>query len=142
MIIRIKLFLLLSLPFLAACSKDKEQQPVYIPNVIVNQQINLTNQQYVALRQDRGFVYLPAGVRGIIVIRQNENSYLAFEQNCTYQPSDSCATVKVDQSSLFMTDPCCGSRFDFEGAVISGPAAYPLKRYATSLSGNMLYISN
>src|SRR4051812_6741648 len=100
MIIRLKLFLPFLILFLAACSKDKE--PVdYIPYAYVNQQLNLTNIQYAALRQDRGHVYLPAGVRGIIVVRKSATQYLAFERNCTYQPSDSCATVEVDASNLF-----------------------------------------
>ncbi|KAA9325039.1 QcrA and Rieske domain-containing protein [Adhaeribacter soli] len=142
MITRVKTFLLLLVPFLAACSKDSEQRPQYLPEVIVNEQINLTNQQYNSLQRDYGFVSIPGGIRGIIIVRHSANRYLAFERNCTYQPYDSCATVKVDQSSLFLSDPCCGSRFDFEGGIISGPAAYPLKQYATSLSGNMLYISN
>ncbi len=127
--------------FLLACS-DKNERVDYIPNVHVNEQINLTNIQYTALRQDRGFVYLSGGVRGIIIIRQSSNRYLAFEQNCTYQPFDSCATVKVDASSLFLQDDCCGSQFDFTGAVIAGPARFPLKQYSTSLSGNLLYITN
>lgn len=141
MITRVKLFLLFLIPFAFACSKDKERVD-YIPDVYVSQQLNLTNQQYVALRQDRGFVYLPGGVRGIILVRQSANRYLAFERNCTYQPSDTCGRVQVDASNLFLSDPCCGSKFDFEGAVIAGPAAYPLKQYATSLSGNLLYITN
>jgi Rieske Fe-S protein len=142
MITRLRLFLFLTLPFLAGCSDDDDAQRPYIPDVYVNQQLNLTNIQYSPLRQDRGFVYLNAGARGIIVVRQSATRYLAFEQTCTYQSIDTCAVVKVDNSRLFMKDKCCGSQFDFEGAVISGPAAFPLKQYQTALSGNMLHITN
>ena len=55
-----RLFIAFTLPFLAACSDDN-QQADYIPYVHINEQINLTNIQYSALRQDRGFVYLNAG---------------------------------------------------------------------------------
>ena len=136
-----RLFIAFTLAFLAACSDDN-QQANYIPYVHVNEQINLTNIQYTALRQDRGFVYLNSGLKGIIVIRKSSNSYLAFERNCPYQPYDSCAIVKVDASTLFLQDDCCGSQFDFDGGVIAGPANLPLKQYATSLNGNLLYISN
>src|SRR5688572_3870580 len=141
MIILRRLFLAFTLAFLAACSDDN-QQTDYIPYVSVNEQINLTNIQYSALRQDRGFVYLNSGLRGIIIVRKSSNRYLAFERNCPYQPYDTCATVKVDASSLFLQDDCCGSQFDFDGGVIAGPANLPLKQYATSLNGNLLYISN
>jgi hypothetical protein len=142
MITRLRLFLLCTLPFLAGCADDDKEPRPYIRDVYVSQQLNLTNVQYAPLRQDRGFVYLNAGARGIIVVRQNANRYLAFEQTCTYQSTDTCAVVKVDDSNLFMKDKCCGSQFDFEGAVISGPARFPLKQYQTALSGNTLIISN
>lgn len=137
----LKLLLVLALAFCGACSSDRDRVD-YIPYVYVNEQLNLTNVQYAALRQDRGFVYLNAGRRGIAVIRQSSNRYLAFERNCPFQPYDTCATVKVDASGLFLQDDCCGSQFDFTGAVISGPANLPLKQYATALSGNLLHISN
>lgn len=136
-----RLFLAFTIAFLAACSNDNRKVD-YIPYVSVNEQINLTNIQYSALRQDRGFVYLNSGLRGIIVIRKSSNSYLAFERNCPYQPADSCARVKIDASTLFLQDDCCGSQFDFDGNVIAGPANLPLKQYATVLNGNLLYISN
>ncbi|HSI91122.1 MAG TPA: hypothetical protein VK927_08395 [Adhaeribacter sp.] len=131
----------LALLLLTGCGNDNKRVD-YIPYVYVNQTLNLTNVQYAPLRQDRGYIYLNGGLRGIIVVRQSANQYLAFERNCTFQPYDSCATVKVDASSLFMQDPCCGSQFDLQGDVSGGPAIYPLKQYATSLSGNMLYITN
>ena len=53
MIIRLRLFLLFTLSFLAACSKDDDARRPYIPEVPVNEQLNLTNSQYTALRQDR-----------------------------------------------------------------------------------------
>jgi hypothetical protein len=143
MTIRLKvLFTALYLPFLAGCSDDEPREAV-IPNVYVSEQLNLTNIQYAPLRQDRGFVLIPGGVRGIIVFRESATRYLAFERNCPYQPFDTCATVSPDASNLFFADPCCGSKFDFQGTVIAGPAKYPLKKYTTNLaSGNLLYITN
>lgn len=139
MIIR-KVLLSLALGLLLGCGKDTPAPA--IPYVVVNEQINLTNIQYNALRQDNGYVYLNAGVRGIIVIRRGPNHYVALERNCTYQPADACATVEMDASGLFLIDPCCQSQFDLSGQVLARPATYPLRRYATATSGNFLYISN
>jgi nitrite reductase/ring-hydroxylating ferredoxin subunit len=136
------LFAAFTLAFCGACSKDKLREDT-IPNIYVSEQLNLTNFENRALRQDRGYVYIPGGVRGIVVFRESATRYLAFERNCPYKPFDTCATVEVDASNLFFIDPCCNSKFDFTGAVIAGPAVYPLKQYATNLtSGNILYISN
>ena len=136
----IKRLLLLLLVATFSCDKDSPRPE--IPYVIVNEQINLTNIQYNRLRQVNGYVYINGGVRGILIIRQNTNRYLAIERNCTYDPKAECATVEVDNSGLFLIDPCCNSQFDLSGQVTGGPAAYPLLQYATALNGNFLYITN
>lgn len=131
----------LVLVFFSACG-EKIDAPL-IPDVLVNEQINLTNIQYNALRRDNGYVYLSnSGVKGIILMHKTGDTYLAFERNCPYQPYDACALVSVDASGFFMEDTCCQSVFDLNGYVTGGPSPYPLKQYATSLSGNLLYINN
>ena len=123
-----------------ACGETTED-PV-MPNAIVNEQINITNIQYNDLRRDNGFIYLKGGLKGIILFHKTGNTYAAFERNCPYQPFDDCALVSVDKSGFFMSDSCCKSVFDLNGYVTGGPSRYPLKQYATSLSGNLLYITN
>ncbi|MGV3502336.1 MAG: Rieske (2Fe-2S) protein [Adhaeribacter sp.] len=130
----------LGLALLAACGRDTPAPAM--PYVTVNEQINLTNIQYNALRQENGFVYLNAGLRGIILIRRGPNRYVALERTCTYQPANTCARVEVDGSGLFLIDPCCQSQFDLSGQVLARPATYPLRHYATATSGNFLYITN
>lgn len=125
---------------LVSCSDDAPIPD--IPNVPVNEQIPVNSLQFPELRQDGGFVYLNAGYKGILLIRQNSSTYLAFERACPYHATDPCAIVEVDDSNLFITDDCCGSQFNFSGQVTSGPAAYGLKQYATALSGSILYITN
>jgi hypothetical protein len=113
-----------------------------IPQVIVNETINLNNYQYQALGVVGGFVYIGGGVRGIIIYRQSASNYLAIERNCTFQPMDACADVSVDQSTLFLIDSCCNSTFDFNGFPTGGPASLPLRQYKTILNGNYLTITN
>ena len=133
----------------AACGSKNTDQPA-IPYAPVNLSINLTNQQYVGLRFDNGAVSFPVtgpagngGVKGVIVVRQSANLYLAFERNCPYQPYDACALVSLDRSSrLFMRDSCCNSQFDLRGQITGGPSPRPLKQYSISMQGNMLSITN
>ena len=133
----------------AGCGAKNDDQPL-IPYAPVNLSLNLTNQQYTALRFDNGAVALPAkgpagdgGVRGVIVVRQNAGVYLAFERNCPYRPYDACALVNIDRNSrLFLRDSCCNSQFDLRGQNTGGPAPRPLKQYVTTLQGSLLSVTN
>lgn len=105
--------------------------------------VNLNYPQYQRLKMDGGFVYIEgAGLKGIILYRANENSYLAFERACPHHPAANCV-VQVDGSTLFMIDHCCRSTFNFsDGMPTGGPAERPLIQYRTELSGTVLKISD
>ena len=144
---RASISLLALLGVLAACG-SADTTPT-IPSVSFSTQINITNQQYQALRYDNGVVALPAtgtaggGVKGLLIIRQSAGTYLAFERNCPYRPYDACSLVSLDRNSrLFLQDSCCGSQFNFQGQLTKGPASRPLRQYATSLIGSLLTITN
>ncbi len=113
-----------------------------IPFAIVEETINLNNFEFLDLKTIGGTVEINAGVRGIIIIHESNNVYRAFEKNCSYMPLNACAHVEVDQSQLFLIDPCCESKFDFGGFPFEGPASRPLLEYNTILSGNLLRITN
>lgn len=138
---------LLTLGALAACNSADTTQT--IPSISFSTQINVTNQQYQALRFVNGVVTLPAsgiaggGIKGLLIVRVDAATYLAFERNCPYRPYDACSLVGLDRGSrLFLRDTCCASQFDFRGFVTGGPATRPLRQYTTSLVGNLLTISN
>lgn len=132
--------LLLLFSLLTAC-KDNSAGPA-IPNVFVNEEINVSSQLYPELRRDGGYAYIGGGYKGILIVRQNAGQYTAFERACPYDPAATCSKVEMDESNLFLVDRCCGSQFNLQGSVMGGPAVHPLKQYATSLSGSILYISN
>jgi hypothetical protein len=127
---------------LASCDSGSDMAEPQIPLVAFNTPINLTNQEYVALRADNGAAYVAGGVRGLIVVRQNASTYVAFERNCPYRANDTCARVRIDASRLFLKDPCCASQFDLLGRPQAGPATRSLRQYTTSLSGSILTITN
>ncbi|WP_114777467.1 Rieske (2Fe-2S) protein [Botryobacter ruber] len=129
------LFLLLS-----SCN-DNADRPA-IPNVLVNEQINVRSAMYPRLQQDGGYAYIAGGYKGIMVVRQSADLYYAFERTCPYDPAAACSQIEADDSNLFIIDKCCGSQFSFQGNVMAGPAVYGLRAYKTSLVGSTLYISN
>ncbi len=128
---------------LAGFSGCDPDQPVYqIPQVYVEETINLDNFEYNDLKMIGGYVYIEGGVRGIIVYRESTDRYVAFERNCPYQPLDDCARVKVDESTLFLIDTCCNSTFSWDGTPTGGPAELPLLEYPTYVHQNYLTITN
>lgn len=106
--------------------------------------INLNLPQYTRLKSDGGYYYYDdAGVKGLIIYRQNASSYIVYERNCSYRPNEACATVNVHVSTLFMEDPCCGSAFDFvTGNPTSGVAWRPLRKYFSAANGSDLTITD
>jgi nitrite reductase/ring-hydroxylating ferredoxin subunit len=124
-----------------SCKKDKKED--LIPVVSVDFYINTTSTQYLELHSVGGWVCVTGGVRGIIIYRKSIDEYMAYERNCTYQPSNNCATVTVDNTNLMAIDSCCGSKFLLtDGSVIKSPATYPLKQYRTTLEGGILHVYN
>lgn len=127
---------------LVACSPDlSDDQIPYqpFPDIILN--LNLPDN--IALKSKGISKAIDGGVRGIIVYCENAGVYFAYERNCSFHPNDACATVNIDNSLLFMTDPCCGSTFDFStGYPMGGVAWRPLIKYKTTYNGADLIITD
>ena len=128
---------------LQTCSGSSDD---VIPYTYVNEHVFLNTIQGQKLSRPPYYIYIVGGVKGIIVYHDvNAGKYLAFERNCTYHPKNACALVTVEPLlANYMIDTCCGSRFDFSGAVLSAPAGQPLLQYNvnTTLSPNELAITN
>jgi nitrite reductase/ring-hydroxylating ferredoxin subunit len=121
------------------CKKDEDE----IPNAYVSFYIDVTSTQYSGLNNIGGYIYVTGGVRGIIIYRRSTDEFMAYERDCPYQPSNSCALVEVDNSALMAVDSCCGSQFLLlDGSVIQGPSTKMLKHYQTSFDGTTLHVFN
>jgi len=136
-----KLFYLLLLAFLAnSCRKDNNN---YVESVPVDIYLYTNNPSFVNVSVVGGWVYITGGVRGILVYRKSNTEFMAYDRNCTYQSSEACATVVVDNTNIVAVDTCCHSRFSiYDGSVFQGPAAAPLKAYNTTFDGSVLHIYN
>ena len=123
-----------------ACEPSIEESGV--PNVAVNEEINLSDIDNIDLKPIGGYIYVHGGVRGIIVIHESLNLYRAFDRNCTFQPLEASAVVEMNSSGFYIEDTSCTSTFDLNGFPTGGPAEFPLKEYKTSLAGDILFIFN
>ena len=129
-------------PFVS-CSSDPVDDPIPIVP-FSDKVINLNLPENIGLRSKGGSkAFSDIGVRGVIVYCVDVGLYHAYERNCSYRPNEACSTVNIDVSTLFMTDPCCGSNFDFNTGMPSGGVAWqPLRQYRTSFNGTDLVITD
>lgn len=132
--------LLLTAPVLFnACSDDSEADGINNNNNNNNNNnstsitVDLTDSTYANLKTVGGYAY-----KGdIIVIRSTDTVYIALSKVCTH----SSCTVTYNSSTSELPCPCHGSKFTKEGAVVTGPATSPLKKYNVTQNGNILTIS-
>jgi len=135
---KIKIIALFCLLFFS-CQKEED----YIPNVVVDIDLNLTLPEFSDLQTVGNYVFITGGVKGIIVYHQGFDSYKTYDRNCSFEPSLSCARIDSVNSSIAICK-CCNSMFLLEqnGETIDGPALLPLKQYPNNFSGDFLYIYN
>jgi nitrite reductase/ring-hydroxylating ferredoxin subunit len=120
----------------------------FFPPVAVNLQLNLTLAQNMILTIPGGWKYEFGGNKGIVICALPDNSFVAYDRTCSYNPKDTCSTCVVDSSNAFISCgtkalPCCGSKFSLaNGFPLSAPARLPLKQYRVRKDGDMLYITN
>lgn len=132
--------LTISLLFISSCGKDEKQQGI-IPNVYVNFELYPNSINPIPVST---WIYVnDQGYRGIIIYRYDQNTFLAYERCCPYDPEKECAVVEADESSITAVDSCCMSRFLLtDGSPFAGPATLPLKQYQTVYDGNVLRVYN
>ena len=124
-----------------SCRKNED----LIPNVSVNEYINLNLPSYSNLNAVNNWIYYPAGAKGLIIFRKSTTEFVAFERACTYDPNTSGAVVCVLPNGIDAKDSICGSKFFiFDGSIINGPASRPLQQYRCTynISANQLHVYN
>jgi hypothetical protein len=82
-----------------------------VPNVSVSFEADVNDPRLAALHSPGGAVIIPGyGVAGLILYREADMSYAAYDACSSYNPAAHCA-VTLDNNSLTCTDPCSGSKF-------------------------------
>jgi nitrite reductase/ring-hydroxylating ferredoxin subunit len=71
----------------------------------------------------------------VLVVKQPDNSYKAFEMKCTHKG----AGLKVENDTELKCN-LHGSKFSFDGQVLNGPAKGTLKSYEVEVAGTDIKI--
>lgn len=127
-----------------ACEDQPEFSPDPLPFQFVREEVflNLPSNNQLQLQK---WMYLEdAGLRGIIVYKETDRVYKAFERNCPYNWRDSCATVNMHSSMFYMECQCDDEthHFDFNGWPTRNAGRYKLREYFTTLDQGILYITS
>lgn len=139
-LLAVGLLALITILGISSCQEENWMSP--IPYVIVDTTINLSNQQFLPLRINGGYVEILGGYKGILIYRHSATDYRAFEKASPHRTDEICAYVYVDPSGLFLREGCDNSVYDFNGQASGGISQFPLQQYQTHLDGNYLHIYN
>lgn len=114
-----------------------------IPLVRVDEIIYLANPSNIDLNAVGGYIYYPGGSRGLLIYRFSQDEFRAYDRHGTYQPSQPCDPVYVDNSGIIIKDPCSTSEWVLiDGSVAVGPAGLNLKQYQTFYDGSSVHVFN
>ncbi len=84
------------------------------------------------------------GYRGIVLYREADLFFHAYDLTCTEYPEHDRAVVRDTIFDGVFKCPKCDSRYVIINGAYpdSGPAEFPLVEYRTSIQGNLLLITN
>jgi Rieske Fe-S protein len=87
---------------------------------------------------------IDGGVNGIVLYREADLEFNAYDRTCTLYPEHNEAVVEDSTFfGVFECPDCQSTYLLMNGAAPnSGPARYPLVEYRASLQGDVLLISN
>jgi Rieske Fe-S protein len=133
--IKIQIFCITTICILPACEDDKEE----VPYTRVNFRISIYDPEFTGLNSIGNAVYVSGGINGIVVMRTDQDRYVAFDRTCTYNIDAGCA---IKDTNGLSTCPCCGSQFSLynQGMVTRGPASKMLRQYNADFDGEYIYV--
>jgi nitrite reductase/ring-hydroxylating ferredoxin subunit len=136
-----KLFLLLVLLISFSCEKNDTND--VLPNVYVDETINLNLPKYIDLQTPSGWAYINGGNKGILVQNTGIGNppYKAFDRAC---PNNDCGSAMTFDGSLRMKCPCDNSEYSIiNGLPQTAGNAYSAREYkVVVVNSSTLNISN
>jgi hypothetical protein len=84
------------------------------------------------------------GYKGIVLYREDDMLFHAYDMTCTEYPKHDAGVVRDTVFDGVYTCPDCNSRYVIINGAYpdSGPAEFPLVEYRTQIQGNLLLITN
>lgn len=136
---RIAVFVIITAIIFFSCGKVENA----VPSVPVNFRASKTDPRLAALNSPGGSVVISGyGVAGLLIYRQADGTYAAYDRCSSYQPEKLCA-VSPDESGFTATDPCSGAKFSLsDGSPVKAPATRSLRVYSVNVSNFEIFVSN
>ena len=136
------IFALFTLFTLSSCTNNNENNDI-LPNIPVNETINLSLPSYDNLLVPGGWAYASGGINGIIVYNINGDQFKAYERSAPHLPSSNCSQMVVE-NNIRMKCLCDDSEFNIlNGAPLTEGISYFAREYlVTNLNGTILQITN
>ena len=121
---------------LGACGKSDSGSPAPAPTPGSNGKVDFT----VDVSTNSDILSKGWTIQNRIIIDKNGAAYIALSSICTHQQNSLTYSPTNNTFPCSLQDAAHGSVFDANGAKIKGPATSDLKKYNTSLSGNILRV--
>jgi Rieske Fe-S protein len=131
--------LIISVSF-TACETNRGE---IIPYVRVDLYEHISSPPVVHLGIGESAI-ISGGYQGIIIYRDTDISYQAYDRTCTLWPEHTAPVRRDTTFEGVFQCPECQSQYLLinEGQVIGGPASYPLARYNAVVNQGILHIFN
>jgi cytochrome b6-f complex iron-sulfur subunit len=121
---------------LGACGKSDSPSPSPNPTPGPGGKVNFTVD--VSTNSDlnsKGWT-----IQNSIIIAKNGSAYIALSGVCTHQQNSMTYSPSNNTFPCSQQDAAHGSVFNADGVKIAGPATANLKKYNTTLTGNILRV--
>jgi len=138
----IAVFLFLVLPGILAPSCQTNQGQI-IPYVKVDLYLDI-NAELASIGIGSSKVIPNQGVEGIVLYRESDLVFFAYDVTCTLWPEHTAAVVEdTTFFGVYRCPKCKSTYLLMNGAEPnSGPAQYPLVEYQTAIQGYFLHVFN
>ena len=103
-----KLLVICTFFLLVSCEKNDLND--VLPDIIVDEIIDLNLPQYINLQSPSGWAYTNGGLKGIVILNTGTGSqpFKAFDRAC---PNNDCSSPMTFDGSLKLTCPCDDSEY-------------------------------